>query len=140
MTGAPERGRPAARILLVEDHPLNADMLTRRLERAGFDVCVAVDGLQAVAQAAQMRPHLILMDMSLPEIDGWEATRRLKANPVTAAIPVIALTANAMTVDRERSFEVGCQEFETKPIDFANLLAKIVALVPPSYRCAGPRS
>ena len=118
------------RILLVEDNALNADMLCRRLVRAGFEVMIAVDGRQAVAQAAQERPDLILMDMSLPEIDGFEATRRLKGNLTTAAIPVIALTAHAMTADRERSFEAGCQEFEAKPIDFASLLAKIGALLP----------
>ena len=123
--------RPLARILLVEDNPLNADMLCRRLVRAGFEVVIVVDGLQAVAQAAQERPDLILMDMSLPEIDGWEATRRLRGNLATAAIPVIALTAHAMIADRERSFEAGCQEFETKPIDFASLLAKINAMLPP---------
>ena len=123
--------RSLTRILLVEDDILNADMLGRRLVRAGFEVVVVVDGLQAVAQAAQERPDVILMDMSLPEIDGWEATRRLKGNLTTAAIPVIALTAHAMSSDRERSLEAGCQEFETKPIDFASLLAKITALLPP---------
>ena len=102
-------------------------MLCRRLVRAGFKVVIAGDGLKAVAQAAQECPDLILMDMSLPEIDGWEATRRLKGNLTTAAIPIIALTAHAMIADRERSLEAGCQEFETKPIDFASLLAKINA-------------
>ena len=123
--------RRPAKILLVEDNALNADMLRRRLLRAGFEVVVAPDGLQAVAQATRERPDLILMDMSLPEIDGWEATRRLKGNLTTAAIPVIALTAHAMSSDRERSLEAGCQGFETKPIDFASLLARIGALLPP---------
>ena len=123
--------RRPAKILLVEDNALNADMLRRRLARAGFEVVVALDGLQAVAEATRARPDLILMDMSLPEIDGWEATRRLKGDPSTAAIPVIALTAHAMIADRARSFEAGCQEFETKPIDFASLLAKINAVLPP---------
>ena len=123
--------RPVARILLVEDNTLNADMLCRRLVRAGFKVVIAVDGLQAVAQAAQERPDLILMDMSLPEIDGWEATRRLKRDLTTAAIPIIALTAHAMIADRQRSLEAGCEDLETKPIDFAGLLAKINAVLPP---------
>ena len=123
--------RRPTKILLVEDNTLNADMLRRRLARAGFEVVVAPDGLQAVAQATRERPDLILMDLSLPEIDGWEATRRLKSDLRTAAIPVIALTAHAMTADRARSFDAGCQGFETKPIDFASLLARIGALLPP---------
>ena len=123
--------RRPAKILLVEDNALNADMLRRRLQRAGFEVVVASDGLQAVAQATHGRPDLILMDISLPEIDGWEATRLLKGDLSTAAIPVIALTAHAMIADRARSFEAGCQGFETKPIDFVSLLARIRALLPP---------
>ena len=117
-------------ILLVEDNLINADMLSRRLTRRGYTVVTAGDGVLAVSEAARVRPDLILMDMSLPEIDGWEATRRIKANPVTAAIPVVALTAHAMVADRERSLAAGCQEFETKPIDFDRLLGKIEALLP----------
>lgn len=119
-----------AKILLVEDNPINADMLRRRLARAGFDVVLAGDGLAAVSQTTHERPDLILMDISLPEIDGWEATQRLKGDPNTAGIPIIALTAHAMVSDRERSFAVGCQEFETKPVDFKRLLSKITALLP----------
>lgn len=119
----------AAKILLVEDNEVNADMLTRRLTRRGFDVSLAADGLQAVRAAVTDRPDLILMDMSLPEIDGWEATRRLKADPATAAIPIIALTAHAMVSDRKRSFEAGCQEFETKPIDLGRLVDKMRSLL-----------
>ncbi|WP_291982654.1 response regulator [Luteitalea sp.] len=118
-------------ILLVEDNEINADMLSRRLTRRGFRVVVATDGLQAVAGAQQHHPDLILMDMSLPEIDGWEATRRIKGHPATAEIPVIALTAHAMTSDRERSMAAGCDEFETKPVDLERLLEKIVAFVVP---------
>jgi CheY-like chemotaxis protein len=117
-------------ILLVEDNLINADMLSRRLTRRGYTVVTAGDGVLAVSEAARVRPDLILMDMSLPEIDGWEATRRIKADPVTAAIPVVALTAHAMVADRERSLAAGCQEFETKPIDFDRLLGKIEALLP----------
>jgi two-component system cell cycle response regulator DivK len=116
-------------VLLVEDNEVNADMLTRRLQRRGFSVTTATDGLRAVDRAAADLPHIILMDMSLPEIDGWEATRRIKANAATAGIPVIALTAHAMTSDRERALEAGCDEFETKPVDFARLLGKIQALL-----------
>ena len=117
------------RILLVEDNELSADMLGRRLTRRGFTVITATDGLQAIARATGDGPDLILMDMSLPEIDGWEATRRLKLDPGTRHIPVIALTAHAMVTDRDRSFEVGCAEFETKPVDLDRLLAKIEALL-----------
>ena len=104
---------------------VNADMLSRRLVRRGFVVSVASDGLVAIEVAVRDRPDLILMDISLPGIDGLEATRRLKANPVTAAIPVIALTAHAMVSDRERAFAAGCQEFETKPVDFDRLMTKM---------------
>jgi CheY-like chemotaxis protein len=117
-------------ILLVEDNQINADMLSRRLTRRGYAVVIAGDGLRAVSEAARANPDLILMDMSLPEIDGWEATRRIKANPATAPVPIIALTAHAMLADRERSMAAGCQEFETKPVDFDRLLAKIEALLP----------
>jgi CheY-like chemotaxis protein len=118
-----------SRLLLVEDNEVNADMLRRRLVRLGFEVVVASDGRAAISAAQHEQPDLILMDMSLPEIDGWEATRRIKRDLATAAIPVIALTAHAMVTDRERSFEAGCDEFETKPIDLARLHAKIVALL-----------
>jgi CheY-like chemotaxis protein len=117
-------------ILLVEDNQINADMLSRRLTRRGFHVVLATDGLLAVREAGLVRPDVILMDMSLPEIDGWEATRRIKADAVTAAIPIIALTAHAMVADRERSIAAGCQEFETKPVDFDRLLAKIESFIP----------
>lgn len=117
------------RILLVEDNEVNADMLMRRLARRGFVVSLAVDGLQAISVAGRDRPDLVLMDMSLPHIDGWEATRRLKADPATASIPVIALTAHAMVSDREKSFAAGCQEFETKPIDLGRLVAKMESLL-----------
>ena len=116
-------------VLLVEDNEVNADMLIRRLQRRGFVVTLATDGLRAVALAVATAPDIILMDMSLPEIDGWEATRRIKADPATSAIPIIALTAHAMTSDRERALEVGCHEFETKPVDFARLLGKMQALI-----------
>ncbi len=119
----------STRILLVEDNEVNAEMLTRRLVRRGFIVSVAADGRQAVDQATADSPDLILMDMSLPELDGWEATRHIKADPVTTAIPVIALTAHAMSSDRDRALAAGCEEFETKPIDFARLLAKMQALL-----------
>lgn len=121
-------------ILLVEDNAVNADMLSRRLVRRGFRIVTAGDGLQAVAQAISERPDLILMDMSLPGIDGWEATRRIKRDPVTAAIPIIALTAHALTSDRDRSLAAGCDEFETKPVDLERLLQKIAAAVTPASR------
>jgi CheY-like chemotaxis protein len=117
------------RILLVEDNAVNADMLTRRLTRRGFQVSLAKDGLEAVARAGADRPDLILMDMSLPEIDGWEAARRIKAVPETAAIPIIALTAHAMVSDRERCLAAGCDEFETKPVDFGRLTGKMLHLL-----------
>ena len=117
------------KILLVEDNELNRDMLTRRLTLRGFDVSVAIDGLQAVGLAPKNMPDLILMDISLPEMDGWEATRRIKAAPETRAIPVIALTAHAMAGDRERSLEAGCDDFDTKPVELDRLLGKINALL-----------
>ena len=118
-----------ARILLVEDNEMNRDMLARRLARKGYEVSVAVDGEEGVALARASLPDLILMDMSLPVLDGWEATRRLKADPATRATPVIALTAHAMTGDRERALEAGCDDYDTKPIDFPGLLAKIETLL-----------
>jgi two-component system, cell cycle response regulator DivK len=110
------------KILLVEDNEMNRDMLTRRLSRRGYDVAVALDGREAVALAASLQPAVILMDMSLPVMDGWEATRHIKADPATAAIPVIALTAHALPAERDRALEAGCCAFETKPIDFPRLL------------------
>jgi CheY-like chemotaxis protein len=117
------------KILLVEDNEMNRDMLARRLERRGFEVVIAVDGLQGIGVAEAETPDVILMDMSLPELDGWEATRRLKAAPLTRAIPVIALTAHALSGDRDRALEAGCDDYETKPIDLGRLIAKIEALV-----------
>ncbi len=117
------------RILLVEDNENNRDMLSRRLQRKGYEVILAEDGRQALEKAEAEKPDLVLMDMSLPEIDGWEATRRLKANPVTAATPVIALTAHAMSGDREKAMEAGCDDYDTKPVDLASLLAKMEALL-----------
>ena len=118
-----------ARILLVEDNELNRDMLSRRLIRRGYEVDMAVDGEEALIAVRDGRPQLVLMDMSLPLIDGWEATRRLKADPDLRHIPVIALTAHAMSGDRERALEAGCDEFDTKPIELERLLAKIEALL-----------
>ncbi len=115
------------RVLLVEDNEMNRDMLTRRLTRKGFEVLQAVDGQQAIEMTSQMIPDLILMDMSLPVLDGWEATRRLKANPDLQAIPVIGLTAHAMDGDREKCLQAGCDEYDTKPIDLPRLLEKISA-------------
>ncbi len=118
-----------AKILLVEDNELNRDMLSRRLIRRGYEVVMATDGEEALASAATEQPDLILMDMSLPKIDGWEATRRLKADPGLRAIPVIALTAHAMSGDREKALEAGCDEFDTKPIEFERLLGKMERLL-----------
>jgi two-component system, cell cycle response regulator DivK len=116
-----------AKILLVEDNEMNRDMLSRRLERRGYAVAVAADGGQGVELARSERPDLILMDMSLPVLDGWEATRRLKTDPDTSAIPIIALTAHAMAGDQQRALAAGCDDYDTKPIDLNSLLAKIEA-------------
>jgi CheY-like chemotaxis protein len=118
------------KILYVEDNEDNVYMLTRRLERAGFEVVVASDGEQGVALARAARPDLILMDLSLPVLDGWEATRRLKATEETRAIPIIALSAHAMPGDREKALEAGCDDYDPKPIKLPGLLAKIRALLP----------
>lgn len=115
------------KILLVEDNEMNRDMLSRRLERKGFEVVCAVDGQQGVEMASSHAPDLILMDLSLPVLDGWEATRRLKAAPETAGIPVIALTAHALAGDRERALEAGCDDVDTKPVELPRLLEKIEA-------------
>jgi CheY-like chemotaxis protein len=117
------------RILLVEDNEMNRDMLARRLTRKGYDVVVAEDGAKGLAAASAEQPDLILMDMSLPVLDGWEATRRLKAAPETERIPVIALTAHAMATDKEKAIEAGCDDYDTKPIDLPRLLEKIERLL-----------
>ena len=116
-----------AKILLVEDNDMNRDMLSRRLLRKGYEVVMALDGQQAVEMATAEKPDLILMDMSLPVLDGWEATRRIKAAAETREIPVIALTAHAMSGDREKALESGCDDYDTKPIDLARLLEKMTA-------------
>jgi CheY-like chemotaxis protein len=115
------------KILLVEDNEMNRDMLGRRLTRHGFDLCFAVDGPSGIAMAGTEMPDLILMDIALGEMDGWEATRRIKANPATASIPIIALTAHALASDRNKSVEIGCADFDTKPVDLPRLLGKINA-------------
>jgi CheY-like chemotaxis protein len=117
------------RILLVEDNEMNRDMLSRRLARRDYEVLVAVDGREGVVMAGSEAPDLILMDMSLPVMDGWEATRQLKASPETKAIPIIALTAHAMSGDREKAIEAGCDDYDTKPIELPRLLAKMEALL-----------
>jgi len=118
-----------AKILLVEDNEMNRDMLSRRLQRRGHEVVIAIDGTQGMEVARRETPGLILMDMTLPGIDGWEASRQLKADPQTSSIPIIALTAHAMSNDRERALEAGCDDYDTKPVDFPRLLAKIQALL-----------
>ena len=118
-----------ARILLVEDNELNRDMLSRRLVRGGYEVIVAEDGQRGVAMAQSGKPDLILMDMSLPVLDGWEATRRIKTDAELKGIPVIGLTAHAMATDREKALEAGCDDYDTKPVDLARLLQKIEALL-----------
>ncbi len=118
-----------AKILLIEDNEMNRDMLSRRLVRRGYDVVVAVDGQEGVARAESEMPALILMDMSLPVLDGWEAARKLRATPATRAIPIIALTAHAMAGDRERALEAGCDDFDIKPIELDRLLGKIEKLL-----------
>jgi len=117
------------KILLIEDNEMNWDMLSRRLRRDGYQVVVATDGKQGVDMALSGAPDLILMDMSLPVLDGWEATRQIKAAPQTQAVPIIALTAHAMTGDRERALAAGCDDYDTKPIEFRRLLEKIRALL-----------
>ena len=113
------------KILLVEDNEMNRDMLTRRLERHGFTVCCAIDGPQGVSMAESERPDLILMDVALGAMDGWEATQLIKARASTAHIPIVALTAHALASDRDKSIEVGCADFDTKPVDLPRLLQKI---------------
>lgn len=118
-----------AKILLVEDNEMNCDMLSRRLERKGYQVLIAVDGEQGIAMAQSQAPDLILMDMSLPVVDGWEAARRLKSSPETRGIPVIALTAHAMVGDRQQALDAGCDDYDIKPIDLPRLLEKIETLL-----------
>jgi len=117
------------KILLVEDNEMNRDMLSRRLQRKGYEVVLALDGQSGVEMTQTQAPDLVLMDMSLPVLDGWEATRRLKADPATRHIPVIALTAHAMSSDREKAIEAGCDDYDTKPVELMRLLAKIDALL-----------
>jgi two-component system, cell cycle response regulator DivK len=118
-----------AKILLVEDNEMNQDMLSRRLQRKGYEVMIADDGAKGVEMAQSWQPDLILMDMSLPVLDGWEATRRIKASPDTQTIPVIALTAHAMSGDREKAMEAGCDDYDTKPVELNRLLEKITAIL-----------
>jgi len=118
-----------AKILLVEDNEMNRDMLSRRLKKRGHDVAVAVDGQEGVAMATSDGPDIILLDMSLPVMDGWEAARLLKADDATSGIPIIALTAHAMAGDREKCLEAGCEDYDTKPVEFKRLLGKIDALL-----------
>jgi len=117
------------RILLVEDNEMNRDMLSRRLQRRGYEVIIALDGQQGVAMAQSSSPDIVLMDMSLPVMDGWEATRTLKASPDTKEIPVIALTAHAMSTDRDKAMEAGCADYDTKPIELTRLIAKMESLM-----------
>jgi CheY-like chemotaxis protein len=117
------------KILLVEDNEMNRDMLSRRLERRGYRVAIALDGEQGVLMAGSEAPDLILMDMSLPVLDGWEAARQLKAAPGTRAIPIIALTAHAMVGDREKAIEAGCDDYDTKPVEFQRLLEKVETIL-----------
>jgi CheY-like chemotaxis protein len=118
-----------AKILLVEDNEMNRDMLSRRLERKGHQILIAIDGEQGVSMACSESPDLILMDMSLPVLDGWEATRQLKALPQTQSIPIIALTAHAMAGDRDKCIQAGCDDYDTKPVEFPRLMGKIQAFL-----------
>ena len=117
------------KILLVEDNELNRDMLSRRLSRQGHEISIAVDGAEGIAKARAERPDIVLMDMSLPVIDGWEATRRLRADPATAHLRIIALTAHAMAGDREKAMQAGCDDYDTKPLDLPRLTGKIQELL-----------
>ena len=121
-----------SKILLVEDNEMNRDMLSRRLKRRGYEVVMAIDGGEGVSLVSSEHPDLILMDMSLPVIDGWTATRQIKSNPHTNSIPIIALTAHAMSGDREKALKAGCDDYDTKPIELPRLLEKIKALLPES--------
>jgi CheY-like chemotaxis protein len=117
------------KILLVEDNEMNRDMLSRRLEKRGYAVVLAVDGVEGVAKAKAEAPDLILMDMSLPVLDGWDATKQIKAEPALAAVPIIALTAHAMESDRQKALGAGCDDYDTKPVELPRLLMKIEALL-----------
>ncbi len=119
------------RILLVEDNEMNRDMLSRRLQKRGYEVIVAENGAQALSLARTREPDLVLMDVGLPDLDGWEVTLLLKRDPATARLPVIALTAHALASDRDRAFEVGCNDYETKPVELSSLLGKIEAQLGP---------
>ena len=118
-----------AKILIVEDNEMNRDMLSRRLIRRGYEIVMAVDGAEGIAAVKTETPDLVLMDMSLPVVDGWEATRRLKADAATAAIPIIGLTAHAMAGDRDKVIEAGCDDYDTKPVELPRLLQKIESLL-----------
>lgn len=117
-----------AKVLLVEDNEMNRDMLSRRLERRGFEVVIAIDGAQGVALSKSQKPDIVLMDMSLPVMNGWDATRAIKADPDTSAVPVIALTAHSMPGDREKAMEAGCDDYDVKPVELPRLLSKMAAL------------
>jgi CheY-like chemotaxis protein len=125
----PLKGEPMAKILLVEDNEMNRDMLSRRLERKGFEVIIAVDGQQGIDAVLQDRPDLILLDMSLPVLDGWEAARQLKADPKTKEIPIIGLSAHAMAGDREKAMKAGCDDYDTKPVELPRLLDKVAKML-----------
>ena len=122
------------RILIVEDNEMNRDVLSRRLRRQGYEVLIATAGLDGLRLAADARPDLILMDLGMPDIDGWECTKRLKAETVTSAIPIIALTAHAMLGDRQKALDAGCDDFDTKPIDFSGLLERMARLLSSSVK------
>ncbi len=128
----------ATRVLIVEDNEMNRDMLSRRLRRKGFEVIIAVDGQQGIDRARSEAPDIVLMDMSLPVLDGWEATRRLRAHPETVELPVIALTAHAMEGDEAKALEAGCTDYETKPVNLARLLEKIARYSGPGQPQANP--
>jgi CheY-like chemotaxis protein len=127
--GSTAKGPNVTKILLVEDNEMNRDMLSRRLQRKGYEVVIAEDGRQGVELAEKEAPDVILMDMSLPVVDGWDAARQLKASAATRGIPIIALTAHAMSGDREKALDAGCDDYDTKPVDFARLVVKIETLV-----------
>jgi two-component system cell cycle response regulator DivK len=118
-----------SKLLIIEDNETNRDLLSRRLQRRGYEIILAVDGQQGVEMARSEMPNLILMDMALPVVDGWEATRRLKSIPQTRSIPIIALSAHAMAGDREKALQAGCDDYDTKPVELDRLLGKIVALL-----------
>ncbi|HEY8380181.1 MAG TPA: response regulator [Nannocystis sp.] len=125
------------KVLIVEDNELSRDMLSRRLRRKGYEVLVAVDGHEGITMVQEQRPDIVLMDLSLPDMDGWEATRQLKRDKSTADIPIIALTAHAMSGDREKALDAGCDDYDTKPIDLRRLLSKINRFVPDPESGAG---